>query len=112
MQGVIKNYRRGRHTVNERQLVIEAEGIHSRAGAFSLVGSKVQWKNVSGKVFTGKITSAHGNSGAVRALFRKGLPGQCLGQKVGITAKGKPRIQKPKKKPRMEKKQQKKRANP
>lgn len=84
MKGVIKNYRRGRHTVNERQLIIEVEGIDSKAKAYSLVGSKVQWKNPSGTTFTGKITSAHGGNGAVRALFPKGMPGQCLGQRVEI----------------------------
>lgn len=112
MHGVIKNFRRGRHSVNERQLIIEAEGINSRAKAFSLVGYKVQWKNVSGKIFTGKITSAHGGKGALRALFQKGMPGQCLGQKVEIIAKEKQRKQKPKKKPKFGKQQQKKRAKP
>ena len=100
MKGVVKNYRRGRHTVNERQLVIEIEGIHSRPKAFSMVGSRVQWKTKAGKPFNGKIVSAHGNNGAVRALFRKGLPGQCIGQKVEVMAreqhgKGKKAAQKP-----------------
>ena len=93
MDGVIKNFRRGRHTVNERQLVIEIEGVDSRKKAYSMVGSKVQWKTPSGKVFTGKVASAHGNGGAVRALFKKGLPGQCIGSKVAIAPREK---QKPK----------------
>ncbi|MCX6706768.1 MAG: 50S ribosomal protein L35ae [Candidatus Woesearchaeota archaeon] len=33
---------------------------------------------------TGKIASAHGNSGAVKAIFDTGMPGQSLGQKVSI----------------------------
>ncbi len=82
MKGVIKNYRRGRHNANERQLVIEIDGVTSKEKAYSLVGSRVEWKSPSGKVFNGTITSAHGNSGAVRALFHKGLPGQCIGQEV------------------------------
>jgi len=88
MEGIIKNFRRGRHTVNERQLVIEIEGIDSRKKAFSTVGNSVSWKTPGGKLFTGKVLSAHGNNGAVRALFKKGLPGQCIGQAVEVS-KGK-----------------------
>lgn len=90
MKGVIKNYRRGRHNANERQLVIEIEGVDSKKKAYALVGSKVEWKTPAGKVFAGTITSAHGNSGAVRASFHKGLPGQCIGQGVAISKKEKP----------------------
>jgi large subunit ribosomal protein L35Ae len=36
------------------------------------------------KVITGKVSAAHGNSGAVRALFEKGLPGQAIGKHVRI----------------------------
>lgn len=84
VEGVIKNYRRGRHTQNTRQAIIEIPGVDSRAKAFSLVGKKVQYKTPSGKIITGKITAAHGNSGAVRARFSKGLPGQAIGSKVQI----------------------------
>ena len=35
-------------------------------------------------VIVGKITCTHGNKGAVRVVFDKGLPGQSLGQEVKI----------------------------
>jgi len=84
VEGVIKNYRRGRHTQNPRQAIIEIAGIDSRSKAFSLVGKVVEYKTPSGKVIRGKILAAHGNSGAVRARFARGLPGQAIGTKVQI----------------------------
>lgn len=84
MDGVIKNYRRGKKHINERQLVIEVQGIDSKAKASGIVGCKARWKNSAGKFFTGKITAAHGDNGAVRAMFQKGMPGQCIGEKVEI----------------------------
>ena len=100
MNGVIKNYRRGRRTVNERQLVVEPQGSDTRARAFALVGAKVTWTNSVGKPFSGKITAAHGGNGAVRVQFSKGMPGQCIGEKVEITPKNKasakPKAAKPK----------------
>jgi len=101
MKGVIKNYRRGRHNANERQLVLEIDGVTSKEKAYALVGSRVEWKSPSGKVFSGTITSAHGNSGAVRAIFQKGLPGQCIGQEALVKEKEGP--QKPVKKSKAKK---------
>jgi large subunit ribosomal protein L35Ae len=84
MEGVIKNYRRGRHTQNTRQAIIVVPGIDSRKKAFGLVGKKVQYSTESGKIIAGKIVDAHGNSGALRAIFSKGIPGQAIGTKVQI----------------------------
>ncbi|MFH0970264.1 MAG: 50S ribosomal protein L35ae [Candidatus Diapherotrites archaeon] len=86
MQGILKNYRRGKNTQHPTQYVVEVEGIDSRAKAHSLAGKKVTWKSVANKVITGKIMAAHGNSGAVRVKFDKGLPGQAIGGSVTISA--------------------------
>ncbi|MEM0360216.1 MAG: 50S ribosomal protein L35ae [Candidatus Diapherotrites archaeon] len=93
MEGIVKNYRRGRKHVNERQLVIEPNGITDKYKAASLVGCKVKWKNSAGKIFIGKITAAHGSNGAVRAMFSKGMPGQCIGEKVEIIRPQKGKVQ-------------------
>ncbi len=84
LQGIIKNYRRGRHTMYPRQAIIEIAGVDNRAKAFSLVGKRVEYETPAGKIISGKIVDAHGNSGAVRAIFSKGLPGQAIGAKVKI----------------------------
>ena len=77
-------FRRGRHTVHERHFLIEIEGVASRDEASKFIGKDVEWKSPAGKIIKGKISSAHGNKGAVRAIFEKGLPGQAVTTKVDI----------------------------
>jgi len=64
-------------------MVIIVEGVNKKEDAQKLVGKKVMY-NTGKKDITGKISSAHGNKGAVRAIFETGMPGQALGQKVKI----------------------------
>ena len=48
------------------------------------VGKEVEWKSPAGKVIKGKISSAHGSKGVVRAIFERGLPGQAVTMEVSI----------------------------
>ena len=83
MEGVIANYRRGRHTVHPKQCIIIFPNIKTRKEANKMIGRTVVWKSVTGKELKGVISRAHGNNGAVRALFKKaGLPGQALGGRI------------------------------
>ncbi|MBS3165429.1 50S ribosomal protein L35ae [Candidatus Woesearchaeota archaeon] len=84
MQGVIVNYRRGKRTQNTFQMVIQPSGVSSKEKAQSLIGKGVTWKTPSGKPLKGVVTAAHGKSGAVRARFETGMPGQSLGGTVDI----------------------------
>ena len=82
--GRIVQFRRGRHVVKEKHMLIEVEGISNRDKASELVGKEVVWKSPAEKEIKGKISSAHGNNGIVRAIFEKGLPGQSVTTKVEI----------------------------
>ena len=84
MYGTIVNFRGGRHTQYDNQMIIIISDINDKEKAGSLVGKKVVWTNTKGNSIVGKVSSAHGNSGAVRAIFEKGMPGQSLGTKVSI----------------------------
>ena len=84
MEGIVANFRRGRRTYTPRHFIIVIEGIEDKKGAKALVGKHVSWKSSSGKIINGKVASAHGNSGALRVIFERGLPGQALAQKVEI----------------------------
>jgi len=84
MQGVIVNYKRGRHTQTSNQFLLEAEGLDSRGKAAHLIGKGVVWKSPGKKEIFGKITDTHGNKGVLRARFSRGLPGTALGTEVEI----------------------------
>lgn len=86
MQGTIVNFKSSRHRQTGNQAVIKIVDLVSREDAEKLVGKKVSYacEGKDKKVIAGEIRSAHGNSGAVRALFEKGLPGQAVGAKVSI----------------------------
>ena len=85
MEGVIVNYRRGRHRQSTNQMIIQVEGIDSKEKAQSLIGKSVIWQTPSKKEkreLKGTVAKEHGNNGAIRARFSVGMPGQSLGQKV------------------------------
>lgn len=84
MEGTIVNFRSARHHQHPNQMIIETEGYSEREKAEELVGKKVTWTSPAGKEIKGEIKSAHGNSGAVRAIFETGMPGQSIGSKVKI----------------------------
>lgn len=85
LEGVISNYRRGRHTIHPKHCILIFPNIETRKQANKLIGRTVIWTTPTGKDLRGVITRAHGNSGAVRAHFKKaGVPGQALGTKVRI----------------------------
>lgn len=79
-------FRRGKRTIHERHFLIEIPGVDSREKAEKFVGKEVIWTS-PGKLKTkikGKISSAHGKKGVVRAIFEKGLPGQAITNSVEI----------------------------
>ena len=83
-KGKIIQFRRGNHTVHERQFLIEASGVKSKEQAEKLIGKEVEWKSPAGKIIRGKISAAHGNKGVLRAIFEIGLPGQAITTDVEI----------------------------
>jgi large subunit ribosomal protein L35Ae len=84
MEGTIVNFRTARHHQYDNHMVIKPEGYSEREKAKSLVGKTVVWTTETGKEIKGKVASAHGNSGAIRAIFEKGMPGQSVGTKIKI----------------------------
>ena len=84
MEGTIMNFRQGRHTQTTNQMIVIVAGINNREKASKLVGKKVTFMTLSGKKIMGGVRSAHGNKGALRVLFERGLPGQSITRKVSI----------------------------
>lgn len=82
--GKVVQFRRGKKTIHERHFLIEISKVNTRAEAQKYVDKEVEWKSPAGKIIKGKISSAHGNKGVVRAIFEKGLPGQAVTTEVEI----------------------------
>jgi large subunit ribosomal protein L35Ae len=85
-KATVIQFRRGRKNYTPRHFLIEIEGSNSREEASKFVGKSVTWtsEGKQAKKINGKISSAHGNKGVVRAIFEKGLPGQSIGTEVEI----------------------------
>lgn len=84
MKGTILSYRRGRHTQNVNQVLIELDNVDSREKAKGFLGKKLVWTSPSGKKINGEVTGLHGNKGIVRAKFETNLPGQAIITKVEV----------------------------
>jgi large subunit ribosomal protein L35Ae len=85
MKGIVIQFRRGRHVIEEKHFLLDF-GMKNREDASKLVGKEVIWTSPGKlkKQIKGKISSAHGNKGLVRAIFEKGLPGQSITTGVEI----------------------------
>ncbi|MFT4244261.1 MAG: 50S ribosomal protein L35ae [Candidatus Woesearchaeota archaeon] len=85
MEAIIINFKRGRKTQTTNQMIITAPKM-TKDKAEKLVGKKVVYtcEGKDKKQIVGEIRSIHGNSGAMRVLFEKGMPGQAIGQKVEV----------------------------
>ena len=84
MKGTIVNFRLSRHVQKTNHMIIKIDGISNREKAKTLVGKEVIWTSPAKKEIKGKVASAHGNKGNIRAIFEKGMPGQSLATKVEI----------------------------
>ncbi len=67
-------------------MIVLVAGSDSKAKAEKLVGKKVIFttEGKEKKQIVGKISAAHGNKGAVRVIFERGMPGQAIGKEVKI----------------------------
>lgn len=84
MKGIIANFRMGRHTKYDNHMIIKVNSIDSKEKANKLVNKNVVWKSPKGKEIKGQIIKEHGNKGALRAIFEKGMPGQSIGTEVEV----------------------------
>ena len=83
VSGKVIQFRRGRHTIHERQFLIDL-GLQKKSEAEKFVGKQVNWVSPAGKIIKGKISAPHGNRGILRAIFERGLPGQAITTKVNV----------------------------
>ncbi len=81
-EGVLMNYRLGYKSQQARECIIRVPG-ESLSVTRKLIGWEVEWPVDNPKV-VGRIVRHHGRTGALRVRFRKGLPGQAIGDRIKI----------------------------
>lgn len=84
MKAIVNSYRGSHKTQNSRQIIAVSAELDSREKADKLKGKKAVWTTKSGKLIEGEVAGAHGNKGALKIRFEKGLPGQALGSEIEI----------------------------
>ncbi len=84
MRARIVSFRRSRRRQNPGQIILKVENITTKEKTKDVIGKIVIWKSPAGKEIKGKISNYHGNSGNVRAILEKGVPGQAIGEEVEI----------------------------
>jgi large subunit ribosomal protein L35Ae len=84
MEGVIVNYRRSKTTQTCHEMIVKVASSESIDSAKQMVGKKIVFTTPAGNKINGAVVSAHGNSGALRVRFEKGMPGQAIGLKVAV----------------------------
>ena len=86
MKAQIVHFRRGKTTQTNNQMIAKVEGVSTKEEAAKLLKKSVTWTSPGKKqkVINGVIKATHGNSGALRLHFEKGMPGQAIGTKVSI----------------------------
>ncbi len=83
MEGILVNFRGGRHTKYNNHMILKVPNI-DKEKAKNLIGKLVIWQSPAKKEIKGIIKSLHGNSGCLRVIFEKGMPGQSIGTKVKL----------------------------
>ncbi len=81
---IFVNYSGGRHTLQNKQILIQIETVNDEKKAAQYIGKKVRWQSPSGTIFVGKILNVRGGNGVLKAVFKKGLPGQAIGQELTV----------------------------
>lgn len=86
------HYKRGQRTQVLQQSVLKIEGCNDTKSSLFYHGKRVAFvykaedkkRGTNYKAMWGKIMSSHGNSGLVKANFRKNLPGGAQGAQVRV----------------------------
>lgn len=92
VKGIFNGFRRGLRNQYCHTALINIDHVTDKSDVPFYLGKKVAYiykapKDKFGhkkRVIWGKVTRAHGNSGVVRAKFRKNLPPNAMGQRVRI----------------------------
>eukprot|EP00897_Mesotaenium_endlicherianum_P005688 jgi/Mesen1/5147/ME000255S04127 len=92
VRGSILGYKRGKSNQHPGTSLIQVEGVNTKEEVDWYLGKKIAYiykaktkkKGTFFRSVWGHVARRHGNSGIVRAKFRKNLPPSSLGAKVRV----------------------------
>jgi len=92
VRGIVLGYKRGKSNQYPRHSLLQIEHVRTSEDAKWYLGKRVAYiykaktlkQGTQFRVMWGKVQRVHGNSGVVRAKFRKNLPPSALGARVRI----------------------------
>jgi len=91
-KGIVLGYRRSLHDQKPSQSLLKIQGVNDPKDTAFYLGKRVAYiyrakklvNDTNIRVIWGRVTKAHGNSGVVRARFRRNLPPHAFGACVRV----------------------------
>jgi len=80
------NYRIGIRTQKSDECLVQFTGVTAKVEAGQTIGQKVVWQSQKTR-HIGNIVGFHGKNGVVIVRFKKGVPGQAIGDSVELISR-------------------------